>query len=367
MSLPCTPPVELENDLNIDQRVNNIDTCSCQLNSFFNSLVELMNTLDINGSINLDINAFINCTRSEWNKPTFRGINEYDAARFRQAAINYYNGPAGAGLSELEKQQAVNTLIGNANQSFKILQWLGSGGRSGQASEVIRSRTIPFTIKCSDGKQSYDSVGSDECNKECSVNVPIILVTRSSKVRYTVENLIKKLKSGFPVSCGLDLPPTYSTNVTSDNIDNEIIATVDNVSQNLGYATHAVSCVGFECDGDYVVFIFKDSFEYGTTIKRPGIFKIRVNKNIKYVPFGVGNRLALEGDRLFLNCSFPPNTKNQIENDINEALIKCCVTPTPTPTPEITPTSIFDEPTPTPTPTSSSIFGTPEPTPSFSF
>jgi hypothetical protein len=362
MSLPCTPPVNLDNDLSIDQNIENIDTCSCQLNSFFNSLVQLLNTLNINGSINLDINAFINCTRPQWNNPTFKGISDADANRFRNGAIAYYNGPAGAGLTEEQKAQKINQIIAYANQSFKILQWLGSGNKKGQSSDIVRSRIIPFTIKCSSATQSYDTVGSNECNDECLVNIPIILVTRSLKAHCTMITLIQKLKSGSAVSCCLDLPPGYSINKDSDNTSNEIIATVE--SGWLGYSSHAVSCIGFECEGDYVIFTFKDSFEYGTTVKRPGIFKIRVNKNMKYVPFGVGNRLALESDTVFTNCIFPPKEKTKIEEAINETLAKCCVTPTPTPTPSltVTPSDIFGPPEPTQT--ASSL---PPPTPSLSY
>lgn len=369
MSLPCTPPANLDNDLSIDQNIANVDTISCQLNSLFNSLVELLSTLNINGSINLDINAFINCTRSQWNKPTFKGINDRDKDRFRNAYTTHYNGPAGAGLTDEQKAQRIEQMISYANQSFQILQWIGSGNKKGQSSQIERSKTIPFPIRCSSGTQSYDAVGSDECNNECLVNIPIILVTRSFKVPYTMAALIKKLQSGFAVSCGLDLPPGYVTNKNSDNTSNEIIATVDNGF--LGYSTHAVSCIGFECEGDYIIFTFKDSLEYGTTVKRPGIFKIRVNKNIKNVPFGIGNRLALEGDTAFIHCTFPLKEKTKIEEAINEALIRCCATPTPTPTPTITPSlTSTTTPTPTPTPTttpSSSSEPPPPPTPSLTY
>lgn len=351
MSLPCTPPVELENDLNIDQTVSDIDTFTCQLNSLFNSLVTTINTLNINGSINLDIKCFIKNTQTEWNNGNFNGANQATINSLIQKANTQF-----ASLPEPQKTNSINQFLNNANNAFKILQWIGSGDRTGQASEIKKSREIPFTINCSDGNQTYANVNDAECNDNCIVNIPLAFVTKTKKNNYTLAKLMQELKKGNVINCAINLSGTlYTTNATSNNTGNEVIATVNTVYppnfEPLGGEDHAISCIGFECEGDYVVFIFKDSYEYGTSSKRPGIFKIRVHKDIRNTPFGVGNTLALGGDLEFVFCYIPPDKKTDTENNINEAIAKCCPTPTPTPTLTPTPSStqdIFYEPTPTP-------------------
>lgn len=341
MSLPCTPAVAIENDLSIEQRIDGIDSCTCQLNTFFNSLVSLLNTLDIDGSINIDINSFIDCTESLWNRPEYVGLSGDDRTKITKSTTDYYNGPAGNGLTDQQKQEAIAKTLDNANIAMKILQWISSGRSLGTTTGISRTKTIPIKITCSDTIQVYTDKPPYNCSKECTVDIPIILVARDTTQSVTIAQLMTKLQKGYPISCAIDPSPAYMTNLNSDDNSNEIIATITDFSQNLGYSIHAVSCIGFECDGDYVIFTFKDSFEYGTTIKRPGIFKVRVHKNIQDVPFGVGNLLGTYGGKTrFLYCVFPSGAKSRIEKSIKDMKEKCC----PTPTPEASSSSSSEDP-----------------------
>lgn len=335
----CYGPNESKNDLSIDQRTDGtgLDTATCQINNFLNSATQAINALGLNNKFNIDINQFIYCNRSEWNTRAFKGLTDQQ----KQDTYNKLPGP----LTEQEKLIILN----NFNTSMKVLQWIGSSNRkfgSGR-DRLFPNKTIKLPIQCSNQTQNYTS-NIPTCSADCSVDVPLRLVTRSNKTPYTVQGLMSRLRAGLPIACALDLPNEYFVNRVSDNSSNEVIATIDNFSQNLGYSAHAVSCVGFECDGDYIVFIFKDSYEYGSTVKRSGIFKVRVRNNIKYAPFGVGNTWNLDNKRLFLNCIIPNNQKEKLKNQINELFDKCCTTPTPTPTRTPTPTPTR---TPTPTPT----------------
>lgn len=350
----CYGPNESENDLSIDQRVDGtgVDTATCQINTFLNSATQAINSLGLNNEFNIDINQFLHCNSSEWNTPRFKGLTDQQRQHLNST------------LPDSLTQQEKLLLINNYNTSMKILQWLGSGNRkTGSARQnLISAKTIKVPINCSNQTQNYTS-SLPTCS-DCYVNIPLRLVTRSTRTPYTVESLMSRLRSGFPVSCAINLPSEYFINKVSDNTSSEVIATIDSFSQNLGYETHAVSCIGFECDGDYIVFIFKDSYEYGTSVKRPGIFKVRVRNNIRYAPFGVGNGWNLNNKRMFLYCIIPNNKKETTKNQINDLFDECCTTPTPTPTltptPTVTPTPTLT-PTPTVTPTSSQ---TPPPSPS---
>jgi len=357
MTLPCSISPLSENDLFIDQgQENGIDTCTCQLNSLLNSINDAINDLDIDQPITIDIDNFLKCNNSEFNNSNYPGIESTpnDANYIRETGINHY---ISQGFTQQQAEIRANILVSNFNTSIKAVQWLTSSRLNKFTNTVARRRKlIKFYLKCEDSTQTYTNDPAS-CDLDCMIEVPVMYKTK--KRSWTIERLMRELNRG-PVVGAIDLNPNYFQNFLSDGASNELIAVIDNFSQNLGYKSHAVSIIGYECSGNYVIFTFKDSYSYGTNVKRPGIFKVAVNKSVKIAPFGVGIQAGRNRNVVITGTFIPLKDKKRVANQINEAFKKCCETPTPTSSATSTPT-----PTPTATITPTPSLSLPPPTPSY--
>jgi hypothetical protein len=225
---------------------------------------------------------------------------------------------------------------------FKILQWLRSIDIKSKDKRIIipygggsvRRKTVTIPFSCEPiPVQKYSEIDINEdidCDDNCILELNLIYQFKNSPFfGTTVSQLISYLQKGKSIICGLDIDKNniYTTNKNNDNSSQEVIAIIDNFSENIGKDHHAISCIGSECIGNYIAFTFKDSYSYGTTIKRPGIFKVKVNQNMLYslAPFGVG--VIFGGDaplNFLLSCELPQKQRLKIQKEINEKIKKCC-------------------------------------------
>jgi hypothetical protein len=325
--------VLLENELTIEQDLPfEADSFSCQLNSFFITLSQLINALDIEKQITIDIKKFFICNKDKWSR--FQGPrNDY----INNLELSLAAAPKFQKLQEPQKTNTIQKIVDSAKVVFQVLQWLRSVDPKITDNRIIipygggsvkrKTVTIPFSCEPIP-LQKYSDIDLNEkidCNNDCILELNILY---EFGWKTTVAKLMSYLQQGQPIICGLniDLNNNYTINKNNDDSSKEVIAIIDDLSQNIGKDHHAVCCIGFECIENYIEFTFQDFYSYGTTIKRPGIFKVKVNQNMLYslAPFGVGAMFLMDSQSTLLSCSFQKKQIPQIQKEINEKIKKCC-------------------------------------------
>jgi hypothetical protein len=336
------------NELNIDQRIDDIDQLTCMTNTLLQSIASSCD-------INIDYSNFLACNQTKIQNTR---LNEYSAIFIQK-------------IAECKKiadpNFDANEFIQRATRAFKTLKFL-----------IDSARGLDIPVKCDNEVQSND--GNCDPSK-CTIKIGYRFNSQrflNHKQLATAVCKLGSIMSGFSVG---DFPPDFAE--WYENIKNgagiapPYVYTLPNGwikpqrpgqpldCANILVPRHAILITGASCvtinGQDYIEYTFKDTYvnAHGQVI---WTVRVPVNTNI---PFDAGMQHPFGGGRItsatVVNC---PKVKKDYE--------KCCTptptstpTPTPTPQPSVTPTpTLTTTVTPTPTKDIIDLPPTPSPTPS---
>jgi hypothetical protein len=374
----CNDPIDYSNsNVNIDQRIGNLDSATCGLNSMLLSISEQLSSL-LNSKINIDINNFIQCNEKFWNKTV---VARSKGKLKKQYLFPTYSEPIIDKIISCLKslnfaQNQINVTVDRILKVRRITNWIFNNKATGNILsnlDLAKNKKFQLKLLCDDTTQSYTATTfteASDCDEECSILVQLqILADSVNKLdSLKISDIHDLLCENGPIICNFSIIGNFKTfydNAQTSTDPNEAIYEWNGESLKetqdftpCGLFSQTAVLVTYQCFPDNInpthyLFKFKDSYKYGNNGNfRDGYFYIKVptqsvtGQFSPLIPWNIGDTYSFSTLRIYGIKVNLFNSKKQVE----ELLEDCCPTETPTPEATETPTPEATE-TPTPDPT----------------
>jgi len=362
--IQCDPPVVSNNStIDIDQENDElVDYCTCQYNSLCTVLSEKLSVL-AGVPIRIDVRYLYECFAN-----TYYGKYAPDYKRDGHKEIIQQQDCI-RGLSNVQPPRTleiIQEICARYDRAISLIKWIlvglppeGSLKKVNRQGKTSRAITLPIRLYCGITTQNYSdeyTVNCDDPDDKCVLNINVVFDYSSKQTPgiKTFYQIIQQLNTNGTVPIAIHVNAKYldyKNNPLGDPNNQTIWQYGDPIPPE-GLISHNITLIGYICEGDDIILLARDYYDY--VDGRENIIKFRIPKNrlVAKVPFSQGFLISNIGSITNLEIT------DITQEDILNALNKCCeLTPTPTPSPSPTPTLVSVSPTPMLTPS------LPEPTP----